>query len=68
MGKDCSTYLVIAKTFAQFLRSLLRSIYSNSERSGPILKQNVFFNLFLEVSQISQIRKVRIEVGKIIGI
>ena len=57
--------LVIEKTleFAKFLRSLNRTIYSNSERWEQFLKQNTFFNLFLEVSQIEYIRTTRIPIG-----
>ena len=36
--------------FAKILRSLNKTIYSNSERSEQFLVTECFFNLFLEVS------------------
>ena len=36
----------------EFLRSLYRTIYSNSERSEQFLVTDCFFNLFLEVSHV----------------
>ena len=44
-------FVVEGQEFAKFLRSLLRTSYSNSKRSEQFWKQNAF-NLFLEVYQI----------------
>ena len=44
-----------------------RTICLNSERSEQFLVTECFFNLFLEVSQIYQIRTIRIQIGKILG-
>ena len=43
---------------------ITRTIYSNSEWSKQFLLTESFFNLFLEVSHVSKIRKVIIQVGK----
>ena len=43
---------------------ITRTIYSNSERSEQFLVTECFFNLFLEVSHIQKIRKIRIHFGK----
>ena len=43
---------------------IIRTIYSNSERSEQILVTECFFNLFLEVSHISWIRIITIQTGK----
>ena len=40
------------------------TIYSNSERSEQFLVTECFFNLFLEVSHIYEIRTIRIQIGK----
>ena len=40
------------------------TIYSNSERSEQFLVTECFFNLFLEISQISKNRAIRIQIGK----
>ena len=40
------------REFAKILRSLFRTIYSNSERSEQVLVTECFFNLLLEVSHI----------------
>ena len=47
---------------------ITRTICLNSERSEQFLVTECFFILFLEVSQIWWIRKIRIQIGKIIGI
>ena len=43
---------------------ITRTISSNSERSEQFLATACFFNLFLEVSQIEEIRTIRIQIGK----
>ena len=40
------------REFEKILRSLFRTIFSDSERSEQFLVTECFFNLFLEVSQI----------------
>ena len=40
------------REYAKILRSVDRTIYSNSERSEQFLVTECFFNLFLEVSHI----------------
>ena len=41
-----------------------RTIYSNSERSEQFLVTECFFNIFLVVSHIYQIKTIRIQIGK----
>ena len=43
---------------------ITRTIYSNSERSEQFLVTEFFFNLFLKVSHISNIRIIQIQIGK----
>ena len=45
-------------------REITRTIYSNSERAEQFLVTECFFNLFLEVSQISKNRTIIIQNGK----
>ena len=46
---------VEGREFAKILRSLNRTIYSNSERSEKILVPECFFNLFLRVTSLEQL-------------
>jgi len=39
-------------------------MYSKSERSEQFLVTEYFFNLFLEVSHIKQIRTIKVQIGK----
>ena len=41
-----------------------RKIYSNREGSEQFLVTECFFDLFLELSHISAIRTIRIQIGK----
>ena len=43
---------------------ITRTIHSNSERSEQFLVTECFFNLFLEISQISENRTIIIQIGK----
>ena len=43
---------------------IIRTIYSNSERSEQVLVTECFFNLFLEVSHIKWIGTIIIQIGK----
>ena len=43
---------------------ITRTIYSNRERSEQFLVTECFFNLFLEISQISKNRTIIIQIGK----
>ena len=60
MRKNCSSDR--EKIFKIF--EITRTIYSNSERSEQLLVTECFFNLFLEVSHVSKIRKIIIQNGK----
>ena len=52
------------REFAKFLRSLEQFIQSNGERSEQFLVTECFFNLLLEISHVSKIRKIIIQNGK----
>ena len=54
---------VEGREFAKFLKSH-RTIYSNSERLEQFLVKECFFKLFLEVSHVSSIRAIIIQIGK----
>ena len=50
--------------FKKILRSQEQFIQTVKERSEQFLLTECFFNLFLEVSKIWQIRTIRIQIGK----
>ena len=69
LWKNCSSYRekilkfeAESREFSKFLRLL--EINSNSERSEQFLVTECFFNLFLEISQISKNRTIIIQIGK----
>ena len=43
---------------------ITKTIYQNSERSEQFLVTECFFNLFLEVSHVSKIRTIMVQIGK----
>ena len=43
---------------------ITKTIYSSSERSEQFLVTKCFFNLFLEISEISKNRTIMIQIGK----
>ena len=70
MRKNCSSdrekllkFEAEGREFSKFLRSLEQFIL-NSEWSEQFLVTECFFNLFLEISQISKNKKIIIEIGK----
>ena len=52
------------KDFAKFLRSVGQFILTEKGLNNYILKENVFFNLLLEISQIKNIRTIQVQIGK----
>ena len=74
LTKNCSSdqkkllkFETEGREFAKFLRSIEQFIQT-VERSEQFLVTECFFNLFLEVSQISKNRTIIIQIGKIIEI
>ena len=66
MRKNCSSdrekLLTLEAECREF--EITRTIYSNSERSEQFSIAECFFNLFLEVSHVQQIRTLKIQIGK----
>ena len=49
--------------FAKFLRSLCRTIYSNSEGSEQLLVTKCFFNLFLKIFFSNKLEQLEKNIG-----
>ena len=66
VAKSVLTYSEKKNLVAENLQNfdITRTISSNSERSEQFWATECFFNLFLEVSQIEEIRTIRIQIGK----
>ena len=55
---------IVLTNYEKKVFEITGTIYSNSERSEQFLVKECFFNLFLEISQISKNRTIIVQIGK----